>query len=53
MHAASEEPPTGKNVAFKGADVLHFKVGKIVEDYIYFDQFALLQQLGMLPEEIF
>lgn len=48
MHAASQGPPTGKKVDFKGVDVLHFKDGKIVDDYIYFDQLEVLQQLGMV-----
>ena len=53
MHAASQEMPTGKKVDFKGADVLHFKDGKIVEEFSFFDQLAIMQQLGVLPEEMF
>ena len=48
MHAASELPPTGKQVDFHGADVMHLKDGKIVEDYVYFDQMAVMQQLGLV-----
>ena len=48
MHAASQGPPTGKKVDFKGVDVVHFKDGKIVDDYIYFDQLEILQQLGIV-----
>jgi len=50
MHAASAGPPTGKNVDIKGAEVMYFRDGKIVEDHVYYDQYALLQQLGLLEQ---
>ncbi len=49
--AASQIEPTGKNIDYKGVDVLHIKDGKIDKDFAYFDQVTILQQLGMMPEQ--
>lgn len=39
-------PSTGKKVRFYGASIIHVVDGKIVEEWIYFNQASLLQQLG-------
>jgi steroid delta-isomerase-like uncharacterized protein len=42
-------PPTGKEVALTGVIIDHLVHGKIHERRVLFDQFGLLQQLGMIP----
>jgi predicted ester cyclase len=42
-------PPTGKPVAMQGIDIVRIANGKIVEHWATFDQFGLLQQLGVVP----
>ena len=42
-------PPTGKKVVVTACSVNHVKDGKITDEWIYTDQSALLQQLGVLP----
>jgi steroid delta-isomerase-like uncharacterized protein len=39
-------PPTGKKVKFFGVNILHIVNGKVVEEWVYFNQASLLQQLG-------
>lgn len=39
-------PSTGKKVRFYGVSIIHVVDGKIVEEWIYFNQASLLQQLG-------
>lgn len=39
-------PATGKKVQFAGVAIDRFDEGKIVEEWVYFDVFDLLQQLG-------
>ena len=39
-------PPTGKKVQFFGVNILHIVNGKVVEEWLYFNQASLLQQLG-------
>ncbi len=39
-------PPTGKKVKFFGVNILHIVNGKVVEEWLYFNQASLLQQLG-------
>ncbi len=42
-------PPTGKQVAFTGCNILHWVEGKIVEEWENGDYLSLLQQLGVVP----
>jgi predicted ester cyclase len=39
-------PPTGKAVRQWGISILHFANGKITEEYLGFDNLALMQTLG-------
>ena len=43
---AGEMPPTGKAVKQWGISILHFANGKITEEYLGFDNLALMQTLG-------
>jgi predicted ester cyclase len=43
---SGELPPTGKKVRFFGVIISHIANGKIVEDWLYFNQASSLQQLG-------
>ena len=42
-------PPTGKQVAVAGIDIVRLTHGKAVEHWRIFDQLGLLQQLGVVP----
>lgn len=44
-------PPTGKRVTGRGADFATIEGGAITAHRIYYDQMALMQQLGLLSEE--
>jgi len=39
-------PPTGKKVKYSGVEVTRIVDGKIIESWIYFNQAAMLTQLG-------
>ena len=39
-------PPTGKKIRFFGSMIVHIVNGKIVEEWLYFNQASSLQQLG-------
>lgn len=41
-------PPTGKKVIVKACTVAHIENGKVVHEWTYADQSALLEQLGVL-----
>ena len=43
-------PPTGKSVTISEMIIDVFSDGKIVESWRLFDQMAMMQQLGMIPE---
>ena len=43
-------PPTGKQVRLSGMNFLHFRDGKIAEDWVLWDSMGMMQQLGMVPE---
>lgn len=51
---SGELPPTGKKVKFFGESIAHIVDGKIAEDWLYFNQASLLQQLGftITPPEL-
>jgi predicted ester cyclase len=40
--------PTGKKVFLTACTVTHMKDGKIADEWMYTDQSALLEQLGVL-----
>lgn len=42
--------PTGKRVTLRGADVVEVRDGVIQSHRAYYDQLALLTQLGLVPE---
>jgi steroid delta-isomerase-like uncharacterized protein len=42
-------PATGKSVTFDQVNIHRITGGRIVEAWAYFDQFSLLQQLGVIP----
>ena len=41
-----ELPPTGKKVKFSGVEVSHVVDGKIVEQWVYYNQTVIFTQLG-------
>lgn len=42
-------PPTGKQVSFTQVNIHRLANGKIVRAWAFFDQFSLMQQLGVIP----
>jgi predicted ester cyclase len=44
-------PPTGKSVSVTGISIDRIAGGKIVETWGIFDQFGMLQQLGVIPAQ--
>jgi steroid delta-isomerase-like uncharacterized protein len=42
-------PPTGKAFTITGINIVRIADGRIVEEWVVFDQLGLLQQLGVLP----
>ena len=43
-------PPTGRRVEVKGMEFVRIRDGKIVVDNLYYDNLALLSQLGLIPQ---
>jgi steroid delta-isomerase-like uncharacterized protein len=43
-------PPTGKRVELRGMEFVQVRDGKIVVDNLYYDNMAVLAQLGLIPE---
>jgi steroid delta-isomerase-like uncharacterized protein len=43
-------PPTGKQFTISGVTIAHFENGKMVEGWVNWDTFGLMQQLGLVPE---
>jgi steroid delta-isomerase-like uncharacterized protein len=43
-------PPTGKQFTISGVTIAHFENGKMVEGWVNWDAFGLMQQLGLVPE---
>jgi len=43
-------PPTGKSIDITVIDICRFKEGKMIEHWGVPDRFAILEQLGLLPE---
>jgi len=46
----SELPPTGKRLKIRGMELVQMRDGKIVVDNLYYDNVAVLAQLGFVPE---
>ena len=46
----SQLPPTGKRVELRGMEFVQMRDGKIVIDNLYYDNMAVLAQLGLVPE---
>ena len=42
-------PPTGKTVTFQQVNIQRLADGRIVEAWAFYDQFSVLQQLGVIP----
>jgi steroid delta-isomerase-like uncharacterized protein len=42
-------PPTGKRVSMSGIDIVRLDGQRIAEHWAIFDQFGLMQQLGVIP----
>ena len=42
--------PTGKRAEVTGMEIAHFSDGKIVDEWVEWDQVAMLRQLGVIPE---
>jgi steroid delta-isomerase-like uncharacterized protein len=43
-------PPTGKRVEIRGMELVKVRDGKIVIDNLYYDNTAILTQLGLVPQ---
>jgi len=46
-------PATGKRVQVRDTAIWHFRDGKVVEILTLQDQFALLKQVGYLPDSVY
>ncbi len=42
-------PPTGKSFTITGINIVRIADGRIVEEWVVFDQLGLMQQLGVIP----
>jgi predicted ester cyclase len=47
---AGEIPATNRRLAAQGVEFMRVEGGKIIEDYLCFDQAEVLTQLGLTPE---
>jgi steroid delta-isomerase-like uncharacterized protein len=48
----TELPPTGKRVEVKGMEFVGVRDGKIIVDFMYYDNMAVAAQLGLLPQAV-
>jgi len=46
----TELPATGRRVELRGMELVEVRSGKIVVDNLYYDNMAVLAQLGLVPE---
>ena len=46
----TELPPSGKQVALRGMEYVQVRDGKIVVDNLYYDNLAVMTQLGLVPD---
>ncbi len=44
-------PPTGRQIEIKGITISRIEGGKIVEDWDYYDNLSIMQQLGLASEQ--
>jgi len=44
-------PGTGKSFAVPGTSISHIVGGKLKENWVYWDRFGLLEQLGVAPKK--
>jgi steroid delta-isomerase-like uncharacterized protein len=52
-HTGSTEeygPPSGKRIVMEGITLYHFRDGKLKEIWDRYDNLAVMQQLGLVPE---
>ena len=49
MPDGTELPPTGKRIEFKGMELVHMRDGKAAVHHQYWDNMAVVGQLGLLP----
>ena len=42
-------PPTGRRITMSGLELFRLAGGKIVESWLAYDNFSLMQQLGLIP----
>jgi steroid delta-isomerase-like uncharacterized protein len=47
---SGDVPPTGRKVANEVVSIARAEDGRIVAERLYFDQLALMMQLGLVPE---
>ena len=50
MPDGTELPPTGRRIELRGMELVEMRDGKIVVDNLYYDNMAVLTQLGLVPE---
>jgi steroid delta-isomerase-like uncharacterized protein len=48
----TEVPPTGKRIEIPGMEIVKMRDGKIVANNLYYDNLAVLVQLGLLPQPV-
>jgi steroid delta-isomerase-like uncharacterized protein len=46
----TELPPTGKRVEIRGMELVRVRDGKVVVNTLYYDNLAVADQLGVVPE---
>jgi steroid delta-isomerase-like uncharacterized protein len=46
----TELPPTGRRIELRGMELVVVRDGKIVIDNLYYDNAAVMAQLGLVPE---
>ncbi len=44
--------PSGEQVTFRGVNIVRIAGGKVVEHWDYNDQLGLMQQLGVIPQDV-
>ncbi len=42
-------PPTGKKFSFQMSTVGHWKDGKMIEEFLFFDNAGFMKQIGLMP----
>ncbi|HYX83638.1 MAG TPA: ester cyclase [Gaiellales bacterium] len=47
--AAGEIPATGRSLRLPFCDIFQARDGRLVEHHVYYDQMAMLTQLGLVP----